>query len=58
MSHLFGKFGAQNIYGYSDITDLIDHMIEELCGFMERSSSLYIPTLSSLVAISIVVVNT
>ena len=46
-----------------DIIDLIfhvtleDHVIKGLCEVMEGSSSLYIPTLPSLVATNIVVVD-
>ena len=36
---------------------LKNHVIGELCDFMEGSSSFYIPTLSSLVAIDIMVVD-
>ena len=46
-----------------DITDLIfhvtlqDHVIKELCEFMEGSSSLHIPTLPSLAATRIMIVD-
>ena len=57
------KFVGDRPYCSRDITDLIfhvtlhDHAIKGLCELMEGSSSLYIPTLPSLVARGIVVVD-
>ena len=57
------KFGDHRPSGSRDITDLVfhvtlqDHVIKGPCDFMDRSSSLYIPTLPSLVTINIVVVD-
>ena len=62
VSHQLAKFCEHWPRCSRDITDLIfrmilqDHVIKKLCEFMEQSSSLYIPTLPSLVATSIVVV--
>ena len=57
------KFGDHRPSGSRDITGLVfhvtlqDHVIRGPCDFMDRSSSLYIPTLLSLVTINIVVVD-
>ena len=58
-----GKFSDHKLCNSRDITDLIfhvtlyHHVIKEPCDLMEGNSSLYKPTLPSLVAIGIVVVD-
>ena len=61
------KFGGNRSCGSRDIADLIFHMSLHIslvlhvtkghCDFMERGFSLYIPTLTCLVALNIVVVD-
>ena len=57
------KFGGNRSCGSRDIADLIFHMslqnhvTKGHCDFMERGFSLYIPTLTCLVALNIVVVD-
>ena len=63
ISNHLAKFGGLRPCGSKDIADLVfhvtlqNHMINEPCDFMGGSSSLYIPILPSLVAISIVDVD-
>lgn len=57
------KFGSHSLFCSRDKTDLIfqvtlqDLVIKGLCEFLEGNSSLYIPTLPSLVATGIAVVD-
>ena len=57
------QFGCQRTCDSRDITDLIfhvtmqDRVIKGLCDFMEGDSSFYIYTLSSLVAIGVVLTD-
>ena len=63
LTHYLAKFVCHRPRGSRDITGLIfdvtllGQAIKGSCDFMEGGSSLYIPTLASLVAISIVVVD-
>ena len=61
--HHLRKFSGHRLCCRSDITYLVfhvilqDHVIKGLCKFMEGNSSMYIPTLPSLVVTSIVVLG-
>lgn len=63
LNHDLAKFDGYRPSGSGDIIDLIFHVlfqndvIKVPCEFMEGSSSLYIPTLSGLAFISIMVVD-
>ena len=63
VSDHFSKFSGHRPCGSRVITHLIfhvilkDHVIKGACQFLKGSSSVYIPTLPSLVALGIVVVD-